>query len=131
MQTSAMISMYMVDPVAENVVPNDLALKLKTSLIAVKKAPLSSPLISLLILSATPVKRTFLIMDVMWLAGKRLHIDITLSENCDNGIYAPITKPEAAVRIPKNAVLVEEDLKRSITTIKRAVEESDPSSTMP
>ena len=65
-------------------------------------------------------------MEVMWLAGNRLQKDMTLSENRDKGIYAPITNPEAADSIPKRAELVEEDLIRSIMTIKSAVEDSDP-----
>lgn len=80
--------------------------------------------------SATPVRRNFLNMEVMWLAGNRLQIDITLSEKRDKGIYAPMTNPEVAERIPKNAALVEEDLIRSITTMKRAVEDIDPRKTV-
>ena len=99
--------------------------------ISVIKTPLSSPFISLLMLSATPERRAFLNIEVMWLAGNRLQKDITLSEKRDNGIYAPITNPEAADRIPKKAVLVEDDLIKSIMTINSAVEESDPKSMMP
>ena len=56
-------------------IPNEEALKLNMSLIALMNAPLSNPLMSLLMLSAMPESRTFLIMEVMWLAGKRLQKD--------------------------------------------------------
>ena len=94
-------------------------------------APPSRPLMSLLMLSVMPLRRMFLIMDVMWLAGNRLQKDCTPSENCESGMYAPMTNPAAAVRIPKNAVLVEEFLKSSMITIKRAVEDTDPRRTIP
>ena len=47
------------------------------------------------------------------------------------GIYAPITNPDAADRIPKNAVLAPEDLKESTIIIKRAVADTDPRATPP
>ena len=40
-----------------------------------------------------------------------MHTVCTLSENADIGIYAPITKPETADKIPKNAPHADEVLK--------------------
>ena len=42
----------------------------------------------------------------------------TLSENCESGIYAPITNPDAAESIPKNALLAADDLKNKAKKIK-------------
>ena len=130
-QTRAMTATYKTEVDSWKSIPNEDALKLKVSFIAPINAPPSRPLISAFMLSAMPVSRTFLIMDVMWLAGNRLQTDWTLLENCDSGIYAPITKPDAAVKIPKNAVHVEEFLNKRTTTINKAVEDTEPSSTMP
>ena len=71
----AIIATYKTDVESWKSIPNEDALKLKVSLIALMKAPLSRPLISLLMLSAMPESRTFLIMEVIWLAGKRLQKD--------------------------------------------------------
>ena len=131
MQIRAITATYRTDVEIRKSIPNEDALKLKVSLIALMNAPLSRPLISLLIESATPLRSTFLIMEVMWLAGKRLQTDCTPSENCDSGIYAPITNPDAADKIPKNAVHVEEFLNRSTTTINKAVEDTEPNKTIP
>ena len=131
MQIRAITATYRTDVEIRKSMPNEEALKLNVSLIALMNAPPSRPLMSLLILSAMPLSRMFLIMEVMWLAGKRLQTDCTSSENCYSGIYAPITNPEAADKIPKNAVHVEEFLKRSTTTINKAVEDTEPNKTIP
>ena len=41
-------------------------------------------------------------------------------------MYAPITKPAAAERIPKNAPAADEDLKNKTTVIKSALDERHP-----
>ena len=51
--------------------PKVEALKLNVSLIPLMKAPLSRPLMSEFIESATPESRTFLIMEVTWLLKVR------------------------------------------------------------
>ena len=131
MQSKAIAATYKTDVDSWKSIPNEDALKLKTSLIALRNAPPSSPLMSVLMLSATPDSNTFLSIEVMWLAGKRLQKERMPSENCDNGMYAPITKPDAAVKIPKNAVHVEDFLNNRTITIKSAVDEIDPRSTIP
>lgn len=129
--TNAMIPTYSTEFAPLKLVPKACALKLNVFLTADMNAPLSTPPIEESMLSVIPLKRMFLISEVMWVAGNRLQKPCTPSENWDKGIYAPITKPAAADKMPKNAVLVDDVLKNSMTSINKAVEETDPRNIMP
>ena len=73
--------------------------------------------------------KIFLNMMVMWLAGNRLQRVCTGLENCEMGMYAPITNPEAAESIPKKAPLALVVLKNSTSIMKMAVADTEPRAT--
>ena len=110
---------------------NILALNEKEFLIDSRNIPPSTPAMEESKLFITPLIRIFLIATVTWVAGKILQTVCTVSENCEIGIYAPITNPAAAESIPKKALDDWEVLNRGIMVMKKPVADTDPRMTIP
>ena len=110
---------------------NNVVLNVIDSRSPSRNAPLSIPPMELSILSARPFKRLWRRSAQTWLAGKMLHTVLTLEENLESGIYAPITKPAAAESSPKNAAAADEVFRNWTTVMNRALDDRQPKNITP